>query len=504
MFAYHRHIQPMQEGSFVCKPRLRINFHDGIHGRGIFFWHVKMDVVKEEEPHVNVEEAFGKALDEIMALPRSRTLSAIEQDEKDGIITYEFVTNDGSDQSLCRLLECKCLFGRQLPKMPKEYIVRLVFDFRHITLVMKRKEGISSVIPSPVPSDVDSVRSQPKEMKPDSDEKPPMINRPKGEQESVVAAVCFRPFQSFAEIAFLAVNSKEQVRGYGTRLMNHLKEALKVRGITDLVTYADNAAVGYFSKQGFYSPTSTQADRVDSEWHTCIKAGYDGYIKDYDGANKMVCCIYKDVNYLTLPEMREDVTAAIWKAILDTGGFTRYQGLSRIPEKLYDIPGLEFLEPPKREESPPPTTTSSRASRRRIDEGLAKSESGDSPPRQRPVPSRLQVPTSIEAMVSDVIETALSHGSSWPFKEPVDVELAPDYYQVVRNPMDLSTMKAKNAKGLYKTLKELREDFRLMFENCVFYNGDDSIYSQAANILEKAVMQRIERLEQIRSATSRR
>jgi histone acetyltransferase len=414
------------------------------------------------------------------------------------------VTNDGSDESLCRLLECKCLFGRQLPKMPKEYIVRLVFDSRHMTLVMKRKEGIQSVIPSPAPSEVESVRSQPKETKPQSPQKSPTISKPAGEKETVVAAVCFRPFQSFAEIAFLAVNSKEQVRGYGTRLMNHLKEALKLRGITDLVTYADNAAVGYFSKQGFYSPASTQADRVDTEWHTCIKAGYDGYIKDYDGANKMVCCIYQTVDYLTIPDMREDVTAALWKTILDSGEFVRHKGLLRIPDKLYDIAGLEFLEPPKREESPPPTTTSFRASRRRIDEGMAKSESGDSPPRQRPVPSRLQVPTSIEAMVSDVIETALSHGSSWPFKEPVDVELAPDYYQVVRNPIDLSTMKTKNANGQYKSLKELKEDFKLMFENCVFYNGDDSVYTQAANVLDKAIMQRIERLEQIRAATSRR
>lgn len=104
-------------------------------------------------------------------------------------------------------------------------------------------------------------------------------------------------------------------------------------------------------------------------------------------------------------------------------------------------------------------------------------------------------------MVTDVIETALSNGSSWPFKEPVDVNLAPDYYQVVRNPMDLATMKSKNAKNQYKNLKELKDDFKLMFENCLFYNGEDSIYAQAANVLDKAVMQRIERLEQISGAS---
>jgi histone acetyltransferase len=312
-------------------------------------------------------------------------------------------------------------------------------------------------------------------------------------REVVVAAVCFRPFHTFAEIAFLAVSSKDQVRGYGTRLMNHLKEAVKVRGVTDLVTYADNAAVGYFSKQGFYSPTSAQATKKDSKWHTCIKTGYDSYIKDYDGANKMVCCIYKNVNYLTLSTMREEVQAAFWRAYLKVTDHKVYEGLKTMPEKIYDIPGLEFLAPPSKQESTasPP-------------KGIArkpKDESGSpSPPRQRPISSRLQVPTSIEAMVHDLLESALSNGSSWPFREPVDVSLAPDYYEVIKTPMDIATMKAKNAAGDYRSLGELRNDFRLMFDNCLFYNGEDSIYAQAADVLEKAVMARMDRLEQMAKA----
>ena len=37
--------------------------------------------------------------------------------------------------------------------------------------------------------------------------------------------------QGFAEIAFCAITASEQVRGYGTRLMNHTKEYVKARGI---------------------------------------------------------------------------------------------------------------------------------------------------------------------------------------------------------------------------------------------------------------------------------
>jgi histone acetyltransferase len=44
--------------------------------------------------------------------------------------------------------------------------------------------------------------------------------------------------------------AREQVKGYGTRLMNHLKQYSRdVDGLTHFLTYADNNAVGYFTKQ---------------------------------------------------------------------------------------------------------------------------------------------------------------------------------------------------------------------------------------------------------------
>lgn len=56
--------------------------------------------------------------------------------------------------------------------------------------------------------------------------------------------------QRFGEIAFCAITADEQVKGYGTRLMNHLKQhARDEDGLTHFLTYADNNAVGYFVKQ---------------------------------------------------------------------------------------------------------------------------------------------------------------------------------------------------------------------------------------------------------------
>ena len=50
------------------------------------------------------------------------------QEERDGVIKFKFVANDGQRESWILLTGLKVLFQRQLPNMPKEYISRLVYD----------------------------------------------------------------------------------------------------------------------------------------------------------------------------------------------------------------------------------------------------------------------------------------------------------------------------------------------------------------------------------------
>lgn len=61
-----------------------------------------------------------------------------------------------------------------------------------------------------------------------------------------IGGICFRsyPTQGFTEIVFCAVSSHVQVRGYGTHLMNHLKEYHIRIGILHFLTYADENAIG--------------------------------------------------------------------------------------------------------------------------------------------------------------------------------------------------------------------------------------------------------------------
>lgn len=63
-----------------------------------------------------------------------------------------------------------------------------------------------------------------------------------------IGGICFRAFptQGFTEIVFLAVTSSEQVKGYGTHLMNHLKDYHIRKNIIHFLTFADKFAIGLY------------------------------------------------------------------------------------------------------------------------------------------------------------------------------------------------------------------------------------------------------------------
>lgn len=65
------------------------------------------------------------------------------------------------------------------------------------------------------------------------------------------------------------------------------------------------------------------------------------------------------------------------------------------------------------------------------------------------------------------------------FSEPVDVDEVPDYMDVVKEPMDLSTMRKKLNASEYFALDEMEADFNLMIQNCLAYNNKDTIFYRA-------------------------
>ncbi|KAL9618463.1 MAG: hypothetical protein Q9160_006841 [Pyrenula sp. 1 TL-2023] len=57
-------------------------------------------------------------------------------EEKNGIIEFRVVNNDNSRESNIILTGLKCIFQKQLPKMPKDYIARLVYDKTHLSIAI--------------------------------------------------------------------------------------------------------------------------------------------------------------------------------------------------------------------------------------------------------------------------------------------------------------------------------------------------------------------------------
>ncbi|XP_065064320.1 bromodomain-containing protein 7-like [Rhopilema esculentum] len=69
------------------------------------------------------------------------------------------------------------------------------------------------------------------------------------------------------------------------------------------------------------------------------------------------------------------------------------------------------------------------------------------------------------------------------FAFPVTDAIAPNYSQVVTNPMDFSTMLYKIENLQYTSLEALRDDFILMCKNAMLYNAPDTIYYKSAEKL---------------------
>ncbi|XP_043097355.1 bromodomain testis-specific protein isoform X1 [Puntigrus tetrazona] len=97
-----------------------------------------------------------------------------------------------------------------------------------------------------------------------------------------------------------------------------------------------------------------------------------------------------------------------------------------------------------------------------------------------------------------VIKSLWRHQFSWPFRQPVDaVRLnLPDYYSIIKNPMDLSTIKKRLENNYYWKAMECIEDFNTMFTNCYVYNrsGDDIVLM--AQALEKLFLEKVAKIPQ--------
>ncbi|XP_059217057.1 nucleosome-remodeling factor subunit NURF301 isoform X2 [Stomoxys calcitrans] len=90
-----------------------------------------------------------------------------------------------------------------------------------------------------------------------------------------------------------------------------------------------------------------------------------------------------------------------------------------------------------------------------------------------------------------LIKHIQAHKSAWPFMEPVDPNEAPDYYKVIKEPMDLKQIEEKLSKNVYNKLSEFIGDMTKIFDNCRYYNPKESSFYKCAETLESYFVQRI-------------
>ncbi|KAG8825539.1 histone acetyltransferase [Serendipita sp. 401] len=344
------------------------------------------------------EEAAPMSID----LPPKEKI--VVEEHRRGYIQYTAVKNDGQERSWIVLTGLKNLFQRQLPKMPREYIARLVMDRNSRGLAMI-KHGYK-----------------------------------------VVAGITYRPFahRGFIEIVFCAVSSSNQVKGYGGHLMDHFKKHIQdtYDNVEYFLTYADNYAIGYFKKQGFSKDVTL--DRV--QWA--------GYIKDYEGATLLQCKLVP-VDYTSIRDTVSQQKAWVLERI-------------RARSSSHEVrPGI-----PAFQEGQPPIVLDYKEIPGLIEAGWT------AHPTAQELPANIRPPDYVR--MTRALRALQAHQQSWPFRTPVNKAEVPDYYEFIKNPMDLHTMQTKLEGGKYTDIEAFVTDVKAIAQNCLLYNPSDSVYAKAA------------------------
>ncbi|CAG8491884.1 31579_t:CDS:2, partial [Racocetra persica] len=307
------------------------------------------------------------------------------------------LNNDGSRDNLILLTGIKELFATALPHMPAQYIARVVYDRNHYSLAIVR----------------DPIK--------------------------VVGGICYRPFleKSFIEIVFFAVDSDQQVKGYGTKLMNYFKDYIKdTFNITQFMVYADDFAVGFFRKNGFTDEITLDQDI------------WGGHLKDYTGATLM--------QYRQIRQILEKQKQAVKNKIAQTcKPPIIYRGLQCFKNGVksvdpMSVPGIRI--------------------------------SGWTPQLEKQAKDIKHM--SHYVVMKEILNRLKSHPSSLPFHEPVNGDDVPDYYDIIKDPMDLSTVLKRMENNRYRSLLEFAIDMQKIWNNAKVYNKSDTIFYKSAVELE--------------------
>ncbi|ELU04183.1 hypothetical protein CAPTEDRAFT_225982 [Capitella teleta] len=95
-------------------------------------------------------------------------------------------------------------------------------------------------------------------------------------------------------------------------------------------------------------------------------------------------------------------------------------------------------------------------------------------------------------ILGNIIDTKLKTiENSYVFHNPVNKKAIKDYYEIIKNPMDLSSL-SKNVKAFkYHSREEFLNDVDLIFLNSSQYNGKDSAFTKTASVISQVAKDNI-------------
>ncbi|XP_045064068.1 bromodomain-containing protein 3-like isoform X2 [Coregonus clupeaformis] len=104
----------------------------------------------------------------------------------------------------------------------------------------------------------------------------------------------------------------------------------------------------------------------------------------------------------------------------------------------------------------------------------------------------------LQYMQNVMVKTLWKHNFAWPFYVPVDaIKLGlPDYHKIIKQPMDMGTIKKRLEHNYYWSASECMQDFNTMFTNCYIYNKPTDDIVLMAQALEKIFLQKVAMMPQ--------
>ena len=108
---------------------------------------------------------------------------------------------------------------------------------------------------------------------------------------------------------------------------------------------------------------------------------------------------------------------------------------------------------------------------------------------------------SFNDIIEDIVDNCVKFDSTKLFHQAVKKKDYKDYYELILNPIDLSSMKNKTKRCEYRNLQQFKEDLDLLYNNSRMYNGEEHDVTQQSGKIREYAFTKIEenkiRLEDI-------